>query len=169
VTAAEARRNRRTRYRMAELARASDPMVKAWLGGLPAAHAVFEQSLRDAAVELGIDLATLPRLTDEQIALARKERRPKCRRCRELAADLARETALLESTCDQAQALRLELAKRTDGRDAMVEIERLRARVAELEDLLADKAPTPAPVPLVRRQDQPVVRIVMPPDDQATG
>jgi hypothetical protein len=204
MTALDALRNRRTRYRLAELAGASDTMVRAWLGGLPSAHAVLEQSLRDAAVKLGIDLATLPVLSPEAIAAAREKRRPKCKRCRELSMSETKARARVaelerrmpeacEACCgkgghddEEAQDQWHDCAV-CDGTGFAPSREtlRLRERVEELEALLADKAPTsthdaptaeaptPAPIPIVRRQDKPKAPVVrlegFPPDDQATG
>jgi hypothetical protein len=149
VTAAEALRTRAARYRIGELARISDAMTRAWLNGLPAANVDMERDIRAAALEVGVDLSTIPVLPPERIAELRERRRPKCKRCRELGARVAELEAQLAA---KSRLVKPDPPPRYD--------EVFEAGTRALDTDSAGGPPTPAPIPIVRRPAPPKVPVV---------
>jgi hypothetical protein len=186
MTASECLRTRAAFNRLGELACISDTMAEAWLKGLPAASPYKQRFIEAAAVEVGVDLSTIPVLSPERIDELRQKRRPKCKRCRELERKYAKLRAFAARQVQQCRDLNEEIndwqckAEQAQshayprGTVAAVDAEDARRMALVAQDpviphappssspMLPPLSPTPAPIPIARRPappKQPVVKL----------
>jgi hypothetical protein len=89
MTAEQARTDLGVRDHIAAESHASERAVVDFLRGYPPGRGRLAASLRAVAIAAGVDLATLPVLSADEIAEHRESRRGKCARCAELSARVA--------------------------------------------------------------------------------